>query len=370
MELHILSAIEDIVHFAIAIGPSLQTADRGARRRSTASRNRRARSRRSRYLVVGGAVPALADHLHRSRGDLGGEGADGRATCRCPTRRWALVFSAFALGYAAAQMPGRLVRRSHRSTTRAGALVVLWSVLTALTGVDDSSRIRCCSCAVAVRRRRSGRVSRRRARLLQLAARRRARHRQRHPVLRRTARRGASRFPIYAWLLEHYDWRGAFYILGMPGVSGRWLAHVVPRSAARTVGNVHDARGADEPGRSGRCCARARMLAGDVPVLRRQLHVLHLHLVDASLSDRAVRPEPERGRAVCDGAAALRCGRELGRRTSGGCAVQVAVSRHGRAASLASPASCWRRPACSGSRLPATRRARSPGSRSRPSASR
>ena len=127
-----------------------------------------------------------------------------------------VVFSAFALGYAAAQMPSGWFADRIGPRRALAIVVVLWSVLTAITGMmtrfgplllvrflfgiaeagayPGSARVFYNWLPVGQRGIANG-------------------------ILFSGGLLGAAfAFPIYAWLLERYDWRIAFYILGIPGV--------------------------------------------------------------------------------------------------------------------------------------------------------
>ncbi len=101
-----------------------------------------------------------------------------------------MVFGAFALGYALAQIPSGWFADRFGPRLALAVVVTAWSALTALTGAAWSL-----ASLVAIRflfrHRRSGRVSRQRARHLQLASGGRAGPRQRGAVLRVAAGRGA-----------------------------------------------------------------------------------------------------------------------------------------------------------------------------------
>jgi MFS transporter, ACS family, glucarate transporter len=127
-----------------------------------------------------------------------------------------LVFSAFALGYAAAQIPsGWFADRI--GPRRALALVVIaWSALTSLTGamtrLGPLLTVRFLfGVAEAGAFPGSARVF---YNWLPASERGIA-----NGILFSGALLGgAMAFPFYAWLLNAYSWRGAFYILGIPGL--------------------------------------------------------------------------------------------------------------------------------------------------------
>jgi ACS family glucarate transporter-like MFS transporter len=135
-----------------------------------------------------------------------------------------LVFSAFALGYAAAQIPSGWFA-DYVGPRRALALVVaFWSLLTSLTGVvrrlvpllvvrflfgvaeagafPGSARVFYNWLPASERGIANG------------------------VLFSGALLGGALAFPFYAWLLQNHSWRGAFYILGVPGLlwAAAWLA--------------------------------------------------------------------------------------------------------------------------------------------------
>jgi MFS transporter, ACS family, glucarate transporter len=126
------------------------------------------------------------------------------------------VFSAFALGYAAAQMPSGWFADRIGPRRALAIVVVLWSVLTAVTGMmtrfGPLLLVRFLfGIAEAGAYPGSARVF---YNWLPIGQRGIA-----NGILFSGGLLGAAfAFPIYTWLLETYDWRMAFYILGVPGV--------------------------------------------------------------------------------------------------------------------------------------------------------
>jgi ACS family glucarate transporter-like MFS transporter len=126
------------------------------------------------------------------------------------------VFSAFALGYAAAQMPSGWFADRIGPRRALAIVVVLWSLLTAITGAmtrfGPLLAVRFLfGIAEAGAYPGSARVF---YNWLPIGQRGIA-----NGVLFSGGLLGAAfAFPIYAWLLEEFDWRIAFYILGLPGI--------------------------------------------------------------------------------------------------------------------------------------------------------
>ena len=127
-----------------------------------------------------------------------------------------LVFSAFAFGYAAAQIPSGWFADRIGPRRALAIVVVAWSLLTALTGAMHSLGpllfVRLLfGIAEAGAYPGSARVF---YNWLPDGERGIA-----NGVLFSGGLVGAAlAFPIYAWLLDHFDWRGAFYLLAVPGL--------------------------------------------------------------------------------------------------------------------------------------------------------
>jgi ACS family glucarate transporter-like MFS transporter len=127
-----------------------------------------------------------------------------------------LVFSAFALGYAAAQIPSGWFADRIGPRRALAIVVILWSLLTSLTGAmtrlvpllivrllfgvaeagafPGSARVFYNWLPAAERGIANG------------------------ILFSGALLGGAVAFPFYSWLLDNYSWRGAFYILGIPGI--------------------------------------------------------------------------------------------------------------------------------------------------------
>ena len=131
-------------------------------------------------------------------------------------RQMGAVFSAFALGYAAAQIPSGWLADRIGPRRALAIVVVLWSLFTSLTGamkgLTPLLAVRFLfGVAEAGAFPGSARVF---YNWLPAAERGIA-----NGILFSGALLGgAVAFPIGAWLLEHHSWRGTFYMLGIPGV--------------------------------------------------------------------------------------------------------------------------------------------------------
>jgi ACS family glucarate transporter-like MFS transporter len=171
--------------------------------------------RPKRYLVVA-ALFVLSLILYIDRAAISTAKGPIAAELGLSDGEMGAVFSAFALGYAAAQIPsGWLADRIGPRRALAG-VVVLWSLFTALTGamwgLTPLLAVRFLfGVAEAGAFPGSARVF---YNWLPAGERGIA-----NGVLFSGALLGgAVAFPIGAWLLEHHSWRGTFYVLAIPGV--------------------------------------------------------------------------------------------------------------------------------------------------------
>jgi MFS transporter, ACS family, glucarate transporter len=134
-----------------------------------------------------------------------------------------LVFSAFALGYAAAQIPAGWFADRIGPRRALAIVVVLWSLLTSLTGaMTGFSALLVVRFLFGVSEAGAYPGS---ARVFYnwLPA---AKRGIANGILFSGGLLGAAfAFPVYTWLLENYDWRGAFYLLGIPGLiwAAAWM---------------------------------------------------------------------------------------------------------------------------------------------------
>ncbi|MPZ19777.1 MAG: MFS transporter [Luteitalea sp.] len=179
------------------------------------SRTTEAPSRLPRYMVIAALfVLSLITYIDRAaistaKGPMAGDLSLSDA-------QMGFVFSAFALGYAAAQIPSGWFADRIGPRHALAIVVALWSVLTALTGamtrLGSLLVVRFLfGVAEAGAFPGSARVF---YNWLPAAERGIA-----NGVLFSGGLLGAAvAFPIFVWLLEGYGWRRAFYILGIPGL--------------------------------------------------------------------------------------------------------------------------------------------------------
>ena len=132
------------------------------------------------------------------------------------------VFSAFALGYALAQIPSGWLADRFGPRAMLTAVVAAWSLLTALTG-----RAAGLSSLLAIRflfgvAEAGAFPGSARAFYNWLPS---SEHGRAHGIIFAAARLGAAgAFPLMAWLLAEAGWRHAFYWLALPGLvwAGVW----------------------------------------------------------------------------------------------------------------------------------------------------
>ncbi len=135
-----------------------------------------------------------------------------------------IVFGAFALGYAVAQIPSGWFADRFGPRVALAAVVAGWSVFTSLTGFARGF-----ASLVAIRflfgvAEAGAFPGSARAFFNWLPA---AQHGRANGLIFSGSRLGAAlSFPILAWVLDAFGWRGAFLFLGVPGVLWAlvWLA--------------------------------------------------------------------------------------------------------------------------------------------------
>ena len=128
-----------------------------------------------------------------------------------------LVFSAFSLGYALAQVPGGWLADRWGPRLALAAVVTVWSALTALTGAAWSL-----VSLVVIRFLfgigRGRRVPRHRPRLRQLAPQSPSGDVPTVCSFPAPASAAPAAFPLLVWLLSISNWRVAFLLLGVGGL--------------------------------------------------------------------------------------------------------------------------------------------------------
>jgi ACS family glucarate transporter-like MFS transporter len=126
------------------------------------------------------------------------------------------VFSAFALGYALAQVPSGWMADRFGPRLLLTAVVTLWSLLTGATGLATSFTL-----LLAIRflfgiGEAGAFPGAARAFHNWLPS---SQHGRANGIIFAGSRLGAAAaFPLMTWLLERYDWRSAFYWIAVPGL--------------------------------------------------------------------------------------------------------------------------------------------------------
>lgn len=173
----------------------------------------------SRYLVVAGLfVLSLITYIDRAA--IASAKETMSADLALGNQAMGAVFSAFALGYALAQIPAGWFADRRGPRLMLTSIVAVWSVLTALTGAV-SSFVSLLTVRFLFGAAEAGAFpgsARAFYNWLPSAERGRA-----NGIIFSGSRLGAAfAFPIMAWLLDSYEWRMAFYLLALPGLA--WAA--------------------------------------------------------------------------------------------------------------------------------------------------
>jgi ACS family glucarate transporter-like MFS transporter len=155
------------------------------------------------------------------------------------------VFSAFALGYALAQTPSGWFADRFGPRLMLTGVVVLWSLLTALTGWVQSLAVMLLVRFLFGLAEAGAFPGAARAIYNWLPPSERGRA---NGIMFSASRWGAAAaFPLMAWLLHAYDWRWAFYLLALPGLvwAAGWalLFRDRPRGVAKVETAARETRG-------------------------------------------------------------------------------------------------------------------------------
>jgi ACS family glucarate transporter-like MFS transporter len=170
-------------------------------------------------LVVGGLfVLSLITYIDRAAISSAKDAIS--ADLALSDQQMGAAFSAFALGYAAAQVPSGWLADRYGPRLVLAAIVTLWSALTAMTGLARSLGV-----LLAIRFLFGAAE----AGAFPGAARAfknwlpRGEHGRANGFIFAGTRLGAAlAFPLMAWLLERWSWRTSFYLLAVPGLA--WAA--------------------------------------------------------------------------------------------------------------------------------------------------
>lgn len=169
----------------------------------------------ARYLVVAGLfIVSLITYVDRAA--ISSVKEPLSADLALSDQQMGAVFSAFALGYALAQVPSGWFADKAGPRLMLSAVVAAWSVLTAMTGWVQSLLAMLLvrfffGVAEAGAFPGSARVF-----YSWLPS---SEHGRANGIIFAAARLGAAfAFPLMAWLLARYEWRTSFYILAAPGL--------------------------------------------------------------------------------------------------------------------------------------------------------
>lgn len=209
-----------------------------------------------RYLVVA-ALFLLSLITYIDRAAISSAKQPLAAELALSDQQMGAVFSAFALGYALAQIPSGWIADRLGPRLALSAVVTLWSLFTALTGT-----VRGLGALLLVRflfgvAEAGAFPGAARAVFNWLPAAERGRA---NGILMSGTRLGAAlAFPLMAWLLARWGWRHAFYILAVPGLIWALVWAVCFRNRPGGARHSERALSGSEPGFR-RVLASRRML--------------------------------------------------------------------------------------------------------------
>ena len=172
-------------------------------------------TRVKRYLVVA-ALFVLSLILYIDRAAISSAKGPLASELALSDGQMGLVFSAFALGYAAAQIPSGWFADRIGPRRALATVVVLWSLFTSMTGaMSGLTPLLLVRFLFGVSEAGAFPGS---ARVFYNWLPAGERGIANGILFSGALLGGAVAFPICAWLLDHYSWRGTFYILGAPGI--------------------------------------------------------------------------------------------------------------------------------------------------------
>jgi ACS family glucarate transporter-like MFS transporter len=172
-------------------------------------------TRFKRYAVVA-ALFVLSLILYIDRAAISSAKGPIAADLSLSDAQMGAVFSAFALGYAAAQVPSGWFADRFGPRRALATVVILWSLFTSMTGaMTGLTPLLLARFLFGVSEAGAFPGS---ARVFYNWLPAGERGIANGVLFSGALLGGAVAFPICAWLLDHYSWRGTFYILGVPGV--------------------------------------------------------------------------------------------------------------------------------------------------------
>jgi ACS family glucarate transporter-like MFS transporter len=169
----------------------------------------------TRWLVVAGLfVLSLITYVDRAAISSAKDAI--AADLKLSDQQMGAAFSAFALGYAAAQVPSGWLADRYGPRGVLAAIVALWSALTAFTGFARSLGVMLAARFLFGAAEAGAFPGAARAFKNWLPQ---SEHGRANGVIFAGARLGAAlAFPLMAWLLESWTWRVSFYVLAAPGL--------------------------------------------------------------------------------------------------------------------------------------------------------
>ena len=195
----------------------------------------------SRYLVVAGLfILSLITYIDRAA--ISGAKDLMASEIGLTDQAMGAVFSAFALGYAIAQVPSGWLADRYGPRVALSLIVLLWSVLTGLTGFVSQFGVLLAIRFLFGMAEAGAFPGAARAFHNWLPP---SQHGRANGIMFAGSRLGAAgAFPMMAWLLGVFGWRAAFYVLAVPGilwVAGWWFLFrdrpgeplAVPEAAAK-----------------------------------------------------------------------------------------------------------------------------------------
>lgn len=177
----------------------------------------------ARYLLVAGLfILSLITYIDRAA--ISGAKDLMSAELGLSDQAMGAVFSAFALGYAIAQVPSGWLADRIGPRATLSLIVVAWSVLTWLTGAISNFSVLLAIRFLFGAAEAGAFPGAARAFHNWLPP---SEHGRANGIMFAGSRLGAAgAFPLMAWLLGEFGWRSAFYVLALPGlvwVVGWWL---------------------------------------------------------------------------------------------------------------------------------------------------
>ena len=169
----------------------------------------------ARYLVVASLfILTLINYIDRAA--ISSSKAPMAAELGLSDQQMGAVFSAFALGYALAQIPSGWFADRFGPRIALTAVAVVWSLFTGLTGAVQSLGVLLLVRFLFGITEAGAFPGAARAIFNWLPVGERGRA---NGILMSGGRTGgAIAFPLMAWLLGHWEWRTAFYLLSVPGL--------------------------------------------------------------------------------------------------------------------------------------------------------